>query len=381
MRDAAVYGVGSSYFGKQPATSVYALAWQACQEAFADAGVDRVDAAFVGTALGSLGTAHRLLKGLGVVDGPVVSVENACASGTTAYHEAYEAVRYGRYNRVLALGVEQMTARVSGAMSPDPIDPEGRSGIVMLPRYGMMAQRYMAQYGVPIEDIAYVAVKNSRNGALNKRAQRARELSLDEVLRSRPVADPLTLFQSCSISDGAAAAILGPARDHPHDIAVKSSALIPGGLWDYRTDKLLGSEIIERAADAALGHAGCTIQDIDVFEVHDAFTIGEVLAIEALGLAEPGAGPELGRSGATAIDGRYPVNPSGGLLSRGHPLGATGLAQLAEIVWQLRGEADSRQVAGATLGLVETAGGGVSGIDGTGCVVTVLSSSHGGRRS
>jgi acetyl-CoA acetyltransferase len=239
----------------------------------------------------------------------------------------------------------------------------------------MMAQRYMAEYGVPMEDIAYVAVKNSHNGALNKRAQRARELTLDEVLGSRLVADPLTLFQSCSISDGAAAAVLGPDRDNPRDIAIKSSALVPGGLWDYRTDRLLGSEIIEHAAQAAFELAGCTIDDIDVLEVHDAFTIGEVIAIEALGLADPGAGPELGLSGQTAIGGRVPVNPSGGLLSRGHPLGATGLAQVAEIVWQLRGEANGRQVEDASLGLVETAGGGVSGIDGTGCVVTILSRS------
>jgi acetyl-CoA acetyltransferase len=372
MRDAVIYGTGSSNFGNQPTTSIYALAWQACQEAVADAGVDRVDAAFVGTALGPLGTAQRLLKGLGVVDGPIVTVENACASGTTAYHEAYEAIRYGRYNKVLALGVEQMSTRISGAMSPDPIDPEGRSGIVMLPRYAMMAQRYMAQYGVSMEDIAYVAVKNSHNGALNKRAQHARELTLDEVLGSRLVADPLTLFQCCSISDGAAAAVLGCGRDDPRDIVIKSSALVPGGLWDYRTDRLLGSEIIERAAHSAFELAGCAIGDIDVFEVHDAFTVGEIIALEALGLADPGTGPELGRSGATAIEGRFPVNPSGGLLSRGHPLGATGLAQVAEIVWQLRGEANGRQVAGASLGLVETAGGGVSGIDGTGCVVTIL---------
>jgi acetyl-CoA acetyltransferase len=239
-RDAFIYGVGSSNFGKQPTTSVYELAWQACQEAFADAGTDRFDAAFVGTALGALGIAQRLLKGLGVVDGPIITVENACASGTTAYHEAYEAIRHGRYNKVLALGVEQMSTRIGGAMPPDPIDPEGRSGIVMLPRYAMMAQRYMAEYGVPMEDIAYVAVKNSHNGALNKRAQRARELTLDEVLGSRLVADPLTLFQSCSISDGAAAAVLGAGRDNPRDIAIKSSALVPGGLWDYRTDRLSG---------------------------------------------------------------------------------------------------------------------------------------------
>jgi acetyl-CoA C-acetyltransferase len=373
MRDVSIYGVGTSGFGKQPQTAVQELAWQAVMEALADAGVDRVDAAYVGTALGSLGTGPRLLRSLGVVDGPIVAVENACASGTNAYHEGYEGIRHGRFETVLALGVEHMTSRISGAMAPDPTDPEGRSGIVMLPRYAMMTQRYMAQYSAPMDDIAQVAVKNSHNGSLNKRAQRARALSLDEVLGSRVVADPLTLFQCCSISDGAAAAVLGVKRNEQRDLSVRASALVAGRIWDYRTDEPLNFDIVRRASRQALRDADCTVADVDVFEVHDAFTIGEVIAVEALGLADPGEGAAFGASGATSLTGAHPVNPSGGLLSRGHPLGATGLAQIAEIAWQVRGDADERQVQGASVGLVETAGGGVSGIDATGAVVTIIS--------
>jgi acetyl-CoA C-acetyltransferase len=274
---------------------------------------------------------------------------------------------------VLALGVEQMTSRIGGAMPPDPTDPEGRSGIVMLPRYAMMTQRYMSQNSARIEDIAQVAVKNSYHGSLNTRAHHARALSLDEVLGSRMVADPVTLFQCCPISDGAAAAVLGPRRDVRRDVTVRASSLVAGRLWDYRTDEPLNFDIVRRASEAALRDAGCAISDMDVLEVHDAFTIGEIIAVEALGLAEVGRGWELAVSGETGMGGRHPVNPSGGLLSRGHPLGATGLAQIAEITWQVRGEADERQVPNASIGLVETAGGGVSGIDGTGCVVTIIS--------
>lgn len=372
MTDVSIYGVGSSRFGKQPEVSVYDLAWQACQEAILDADVGTIDAAFVGTAYGPLGTAQRVLHGLGIVDVPIVTVENACASATTAYHEAHESIRLGRYGTVLTLGIEQMTQRFKGAIHPEPTDPEGRMGIAMLGRYAMMTQRYMHVYGVALEDIAQVTVKSSRNGARNDRAQHSGELSLDEVLDSRLIADPLTLFQCCPISDGAAAAVLGPRRDHDRDISVRGSAMVSGGLWDYRTDDLLGLNIVRRATQAALEMVGCSVDDIDVFEVHDAFTIGEIMTTEAIGIAKEGLGAQLVREGVTEVDGERPVNPSGGLLARGHPLGATGLAQIAEIVWQLRGEAGDRQVTDARLGLIETAGGGVSGIDGNACTITVL---------
>jgi acetyl-CoA C-acetyltransferase len=197
-------------------------------------------------------------------------------------------------------------------------------------------------------------------------------VSVDNVLASRMIADPLTLLQCCSIADAAAAAVVGPTRGHPGDVPIRSSALRSGKLWDHRSTRVWGWDIVHDTARDAYEQAGVEPGDIDVFEVHDAFTIGEIVTIEALGLAEIGSGGKLTESGHTTIGGPQPVNPSGGLLSRGHPLGATGLAQLAEIVWQLRGEAGDRQVDGARLGVVETMGGGTAGIDGNGCVVTVL---------
>ena len=189
------------------------------------------------------------------------------------------------------------------------------------------------------------------------------------------VADPITLFQCCSIADAAAAAVIGPrggSQQPDQEVAIRSSALRSGRLWDHTTDKVWGWDIVADTAAAAYEAAGVGVDDIDVFEVHDAFTIGEIITTEALGLCELGDGGRLVESGHTALGGAQPVNPSGGLLSRGHPLGATGLAQIAEIAWQLRGMADDRQVPGARIGAVETMGGGTAGIDGNACVVTVL---------
>jgi acetyl-CoA C-acetyltransferase len=184
------------------------------------------------------------------------------------------------------------------------------------------------------------------------------------------IADPLTLLQCCSIADAAAAAVIG--RDRGGDVTVRASVLRSGKLWDHRSKYVWGWEIVNATARDAFADAGVTVKDIDVFEVHDAFTIGEIVTIEALGLAPLGGGAELTASGHTTIGGPQPVNPSGGLLSRGHPLGATGLAQIAEIVWQLRRAAGQRQVEDAQVGLVETMGGGTAGIDGNGCVVAIL---------
>jgi acetyl-CoA C-acetyltransferase len=186
------------------------------------------------------------------------------------------------------------------------------------------------------------------------------------------IADPLTLLQCCSIADAAAAAVVGPARGNARDVAVRASVLRSGKRWDQRTDKVWGWDIVHDTAQRAYEQAGIGPEDIDVLEVHDAFTIGEIVTTEALGLCAPGEGGRLVESHHTWLGGPQPVNPSGGLLARGHPLGATGLAQIAEIVWQLRGDAGPRQVEGARIGLVETMGGGTAGVDGNGCVVTVL---------
>lgn len=369
---AHVWGVGTSAFGRQPERLPSDLGWEAVSEAMVDAGVGEVDAAFVGTVFGSPGTAQRVLSACGVTEVPIVTVENACASGTTAYHEGVRAIEEGRYERVLALGVETMTARFDGPITADPTDPEQRSGLLMPAIYGLSANRYLDLYDATPADLAAVAVKNSAAGALNPRAGRRRAVTEEEVLGSRMIAEPLTLFQCAGLSDAAAAAVLGPERREARDIAVRGSALRSGAAWDQESEHVWGFDIVRETAADAYAAAGIGPDDADVLEVHDAFTIGELVTVEALGLAPPGGAPARLRAGELGLGGAQPVNPSGGLLSRGHPLGATGLAQIAEIVWQLRGECGPRQAEGARVGLVETMGGGAAGLDGNGCVVTVL---------
>ncbi|MCD2195342.1 thiolase family protein [Actinomycetospora endophytica] len=369
-----VRGVGTSAFGKQSHRGAPALLRDAVTEALDDAGTPTtgIDAVFAGTVFDGPGTIQRCLQTLGIVGVPVVTVENACASGTTAFHEAVEAVRLGRYENVLAVGVETMTHTFSSSIVPEDTDREGRSGMAMPSIYGMAAARYAAEFGTTPEQLAAVAVKNFGNGVHNPRAARRRGVSVEEVLASRMIADPLTVLQCCGMSDAAAAAVVGPARNAPDDVTVRATALRSGGLWDHRSTKVWGWDVVHDTAAAAFETAGVGASDVDVFEVHDAFTIGEVVTTEALGLAPLGEGGRLAAAGVTTLSGRSPVNPSGGLLSRGHPLGATGLAQVAEIVWQLRGLTGARQVDGARLGVVETMGGGAAGIDGNGCVVAVL---------
>jgi acetyl-CoA acetyltransferase len=368
-----IYGVGTSRFGRQPERSPAALTGEAVLEALDDAGVETVDAVFLGTVYGEMGVAQRVLHRLGIMGVPVVRVENACASGTTAFHEAASAVRYGRYRSVLAVGVEHLTSLVpSGAIEPEPLDIEGRAGLALPALYAMAATRYLECNGLTREQMACVPVKNRANGANNPRAHFQASVSLEDVLSSRPIADPLRLLECSPISDGAGAAVIGAPRGNKRDIGIRASSMTSGELWDHRGEQVWGFDIVRRTARNAYEEARVSPQDIDVFEVHDAFSIGEIVTTEALGLAEIGGGGELVESGATERSGRSPVNPSGGLLSRGHPLGATGLAQVAEVVWQLRGDAAARQVDGAQLGLVETMGGGVSGIDGNACVVAVL---------
>jgi acetyl-CoA acetyltransferase len=369
---AAIHGVGTSAFAKQPQRSAAELVAEAVREALADAGPGAVEAAYVGACFGEPGIAPRTLHRLGIVGIPIVTVESACASGTTAFHLACEAVAAGRYERALALGVETMTSYFPGAIVPELTDAEGAGGMALPSLYAMSASRYLANGWVTAEQMAQVSVKNHAHALGNPRAQYGAAMSVEEVLASRPIADPLTLLQCCPISDAAAAVLVGAPRGGERDVPVRSSQLSSGRLWDYRTDHAWGFELVGSVAAKAYEEAGIGAGDVDVFEVHDAFTIGEIVTTEALGLAEEGGGGALVESGRTAIGGEQPVNPSGGLLSRGHPLGATGTAQVAEIVWQLRGEAGERQVEGARVGVVETMGGGASGVDGNAAVVAVL---------
>jgi acetyl-CoA acetyltransferase len=365
-----IRGVGTSHFGKQPETPLTELAWTAVTEALEDAQVDDIEAVYVGTVFGAPGVAQRVLHGLGIVGVPIMTLENACASGTSAFVEAQYGVASGRYGRVLALGLEQMTAAFDGAIHPEATDAEGRSGMALPSLYAMAAQRYLHQGLVTLEELASVAVKNHGHAIHNDRAQYGGEHSIEQVLGSTMIADPLTLLQCCPISDGAAAAVIAPARDD--DVRIRSAQVRSGGLWDHRSPHVWGFDLVRDTARRAYEEAGIDADEIDLVEVHDAFTIGEITTVEALGLVEVGQAGRAAAEGETALGGRIVVNPSGGLLSRGHPLGATGLAQIAEATWQLRGETGRRQVEGARTAVVETMGGGVSGIDGNACVVTVL---------
>jgi acetyl-CoA C-acetyltransferase len=370
--NAAITGVGTSFFGKQPDLHPNELVWRAVAEALAEAGERTIDAIYLGTVFGAPGVAQRALHHLGLTNIPIITVENACASGTTAFHEAAKMVELGRFENVLAVGVEKMTDNFAGAIHPESTDPEGRSGLALPSLYALAATRYQALYGLTDEDLALVSVKNHGHAVHNDRAQHRTPHTVDEVLASRMIADPLTLLQCCPIADGAAAAVLSAPTGTNGEIVVRSSVLNSGGLWDYRSEHVWGFELVSATAQAAYEAAGIGPTDVDVVECHDAFTIGEIVTTEALGLAPEGEGALLLRTGHTTVGGPQPVNPSGGLLSRGHPLGATGLAQVAEIVWQLRGDAGARQVDNARIGLVETMGGGVAGIDGNACVVALL---------
>lgn len=374
-----MHGAGTSQFGKQRGTSVSELAWTAVQEALADADAEQprplgaeLDAVFVGCVFGEPGVAVRALQGLGISGPPVVTIESACASGTSAFHEAAVAVDAGRYERVLVLGLEKMSTLFSGPILPQETDPEGRTGLAMPGLYALAASRWLHEGRVTLEQLAAVSVKNHAHALHNPRAQYRGDYTVAQVLESPRIADPLTLLQCSPISDGAAAVVVGAERPGTRDVRVRASVQRAGGLWDHRSSDVWGYGLVRDTGLEAFDRAGAGPQDVDVAEVHDAFTIGELETVEALGLAPEGRAGEYAASGRTALGGAQPVNPSGGLLSRGHPLGATGVAQLAEIVWQLRGCAGGRQVEGARLGLVETMGGGVAGIDGNACVVALL---------
>ena len=364
-----IIGTGAIPFGRHYEKTVAALAAPAILAALKDAGVERqdIEAAYCGTALGGMMTGQRCLKPIGMTGMPVVNVENACASSATAFRQAWAGIRAGLHEVALVFGVEKLT-KLSGPLPIESDDWEGAHGMVMPALYAMRARRYMHDRGANISDLAEVAVKARRHGALNEIAQMREPTSVEEVLGSRPVADPLTLLQCCPTGDGAAALVIASAAaarrfaGAARPVRVISSTLVSGRYMTGFRD-LSSPEITKRAARIAYDAAGLGPEDIDVVETHDAFTVAELLYYEALGLSKEGEAVALLRSGASSLGGRVPVNPGGGLLARGHPVGASGAAQLVEIARQLQGRAGQRQIAGAKVGLAHVTGGGISGLD------------------
>ncbi len=324
-------------------------------------------------------------SGTGLVGTPLVNVENACAGSSTAVHVALCAIRSGAYGTVLVVGTEKMSGKgtraaldaLTTAADVDRIEEfhheltgrDGPADSFFMEVYARTCADYTARSGATAADFAEVAAKNSWHGARNPRAQYRTARSVDEILASRTVAGPLTMLMCSPIADGAAALVLRATdlvADRSAAVRVRASALrsgVPGGAEP-------GLE--QRTIDAAYAEAAVGPDDLDVVEVHDAASPNELIVTEKLGLCPPGEGPKLLHSGATRLGGRVPVNTSGGLVSRGHPVGATGAAQLVELVTQLRGRAADRQVQGARVGLAENAGG-YTHPEGAACVVTILS--------
>ena len=376
LREVSVIGVGMSRFAKQPEVSIIDLTQVPILDALEDAGVTcgQVQAAYCGSVFGGSGLGQKVLKGIGMSSIPILNVENACSSGSSAFREAWLAVASGMCDVTLAFGAEKLTALGGGAF-PLTDDIEADQGVLMPAIYAMRARRHMAEYGTTIEQLAKIAVKNHRNSVHNPRAQYQREYTLAEVLNSRMVADPLTILHCCPSGDGAAAVVLA-ATEVAHRFSGKPvkvrASVLQSGLFKNDFRDMTKSDLSYRAAAAAYEMAGLGPEDVDVAEVHDAFTIGELMYYEALGFCAPGEGGRLVDEGATEIGGRIPVNPSGGLLSKGHPVGATGVAQIVEIVSQLRSNCGPRQIVDARIGLTHCTGGGVAGFDHIACTIHVF---------
>jgi acetyl-CoA acetyltransferase len=371
MRRVAVIGVGTTKFGKHDRTSAELFA-SAAADALADADLpaSRIQALYYGNVVGGetekqLHTSPQAASVLGLPSIPTTRFETACASSHAAFRHAVMEVASGASDVVMVGGAE----RVLNVPTPDSTEYfayasdaswEQTLGLTFPGVFALVARAHMHKHGTTEAQMAAVAVKNHKHGTLNPKAQFQKEITLETVLNSARVADPLKLYDCCPFTDGGAALVLASedvARRSRRPIWVLASAAASD--WMLLGDKRDLSRVpaTERAAAAAYRQAGKRPEDVDVVELHDCFTIAEIVATEGLGLFEPGTGGLAAEKGWTSLGGKIPVNPSGGLKAKGHPIGATGAAQICEIVTQLRAEAGPRQVEGARTGLTHTLGG------------------------
>lgn len=410
MESIFIAGVGMTPFGRHLAYSVQDLTRQAVQAALADAGctADQLQSAYFANATqGHMEGQHMVrgqlaLRAMGVQGIPIVNVENACASASTALHLAVQQVQAGSADIVLAVGAEKMVSQDKArmfaafdgawdvhdtaasqarllAMGQGITPPEGsqspRPYSVFMDIYAAMGRMHMREFGTTQRQFAAVAAKNHEHSIHNPLAQYREAMGIEQVLAAPPISYPLTLPMCSPVSDGAAAAIVcnvaglkrlsGEAR---RAVRVLGCVLQTGS---ERAAEDLDNHLVRKAAQRLYAQTGVAPQDVSLAEVHDATAIGEILQSELLGLVPMGQGGVAAERGETAIGGRIPINPSGGLESKGHPIGATGLGQVFELVTQLRGEAGSRQVMGARIALAEN-GGGLAGVEEAVACLTLL---------
>jgi acetyl-CoA C-acetyltransferase len=369
MREVAIVAAGMTRFGELWGASLRDLFVEAAHGALTAAGADHLDALYVGNMSGGqfVGQEHLgplMADHLGMAGVPAVRVESACASGGAALRTAFLEVACGASDLVMAAGVEKMTDATDVtevlATASDQ-ETEVYYGASFPALYAMIARAHMDTYGTTEEDLAWVSVKNHSHGVLNGNAQFRREITTDQVMSSALVAEPLRLLHCSPVSDGAAAVLLCPLdqarRYTDRPVLVRGAGMATSTLALADRDDIAFLDAVAAAGERAYEMAGIGPQDVHVAEVHDCFSIAEICCVEALGFAPRGEGRHCARSGETAIGGRVPVNTSGGLKSKGHPVGATGVAQAVELFHQLRGDAGDRQVEGAAIGLAQNMGG------------------------
>ena len=405
--NAYVAGVGMTHFGRMMERGLKSIGGEAIEAALNDAGLQKKDvqAAWMSNAAAGVLTGQECIRGevvlraIGMGGLPVINVENACASASTAFNQACAMVTAGVYDVVLACGVEKMyladKAKVFGAFM-GAVDVEhlqtiieglqkaaaasgakeasksaGQNRSMFMDIYAAAARSHMARYGTKVEHFAMISAKNSYHGSLNPRAQFREAMTVEEVLASPMIAEPLTRPMCSPIGDGAAAAVIVSERkmlEFGLSRAVRVAASVLRSGWDHDA----GSEgLSEVCAREAYAEAGIGPNDLSLVELHDASAPAELMAYESIGLCGKGEGGRLIADGATKLGGRIPVSTSGGLLRKGHPIGATGIAQVVEITEQIQGRAGARQVAGARVGLCHNGGGSI-GSDAAAQCVTIL---------
>lgn len=371
--DVVIAGVGMHPFGRFLDRSLKDLARTAGVRALVDAGIGPKDVGIVysSNAMAGMLQGQEMVRGqavlreIGIESVPIVNVENACAGGSTAFAQAVMAIRSGAADVALAIGFEKMfvddlSKTLDALESAADVDVTRGLGIQFTAIYGMRLRLRMADGTLGMDDLVDVTIKSHANGALNPYAQHRKQVTAEQVLESRMIADPLTLLMCSSICDGAAAVVLarkGALNGDRPEVRVRASKSASG----FTLDPEGGPSASTLCAERAYAEAGIEPGDIDVAEVHDAMAPAELLYAEQLGFCAAGEAGTYFRSGATALDGAMPINPSGGLASRGHPVGATGLAQVSELTWQLRGEAGDRQVDKPRIALAQNSGGWVEG--------------------
>ena len=376
MSDVYVVGIDMIRFGRYPDRTVVQLAADATILAFDDCGVgiNEIQALYSGN-IGETMTGQRTLQLIGQTGIPVVNCTNACATGATAFREGWTAIKAGLFDTVLCIGVEKMAPGmiVKKKVGNEPLPAEGLIGSETMPAvFSMVGLEHSRKYGTTMQQFAQVSVKNHHHSTFNPKSMYRKETPLEEVMASEMIAYPNTKLM-CSVNvDGAAAAVLMSekrARERGllgRAVRIRASALASDA-WSERNQVMQDVNTVSRqAAKSAFEMAGLGPKDLSLVELHDCFATAEILHYENLGLCGEGEGGRLIDSGDTSLGGRVPVNVSGGLLSKGHPLGATGIANIYEVATHLRGEAGKRQVEGARIGLTHVVGLGSA------CAVHIL---------